>query len=104
MKQTGSNWTCEVERLRERTGLPIEVVELRDALRHPLLLAEILRDGRVLADRDGQWAQLQTKGKTIRAEAEQERRRLTERSRPARRAPVRSIAIGTLLVAAARQC
>jgi predicted nucleotidyltransferase len=71
------------ERLRERTRLPIEVVELQDAMRHPLLLAEILRDGRVLADRDGQWAQLQAKSKAIRTEAEQERQRLAERAHEA---------------------
>lgn len=75
-----SSTVALVERLRKGTGLPIEVVELQDAPRHPLLLAEILRDGRVLIDRDGQWAHLKSKRKTIDTEAEQERQRLAKRA------------------------
>lgn len=78
-----SSTVALLERLREGTSLPIETIDLRDALRHPLLLTEILHDGRVLVDRDGQWSHLKDKSKTIRAEADQERTRLAERARDA---------------------
>jgi predicted nucleotidyltransferase len=71
------------ERLRERTGLALEVVALEDALRHPSLMLEVLRDGRTLVDRDGRWQDLRAQGKRIEAQAEQDRQRRAERARHA---------------------
>lgn len=71
------------DRLRGRTGLPIEVVELQDAARHPLLMKEILSDGRVLVDRDGRWPQLQARRCEISERAAGERRLRAERARDA---------------------
>lgn len=45
-------------RLRADTGQPIHIVSLEDARRSPLLLADVLREGRVIVDRDGAWQQL----------------------------------------------
>jgi predicted nucleotidyltransferase/uncharacterized protein YutE (UPF0331/DUF86 family) len=45
-------------RLCRSTGLNVEVVALDDAERRASLMVEILRDGRVLIDRDGRWPQL----------------------------------------------
>ncbi len=70
-------------RLRKRTGLALETIALEDALRRPSLMVEILRDGRVLIDRDGHWPQLRAQAKRIRADAERDRQLLTERGRDA---------------------
>jgi predicted nucleotidyltransferase len=42
--------------LENALGRPVQLVDLDLAL--PRLLADVLRDGRVLADRDGEWARL----------------------------------------------
>lgn len=70
-------------RLRKRTGLPIEVVALEDALRRPSLMIEILRDGRVLVDRDGRWPELCGQAESFDAKARKNRRMLAERARDA---------------------
>jgi predicted nucleotidyltransferase len=44
--------------LRADTGQPVHIVSLEDAKRSPLLLADILREGRVIVDRDGAWQRL----------------------------------------------
>ena len=71
------------ERLRERTGLALEVVALEDALRHPSLMLEVLRDGRVLIDRDGYWPDLRAQRKRIETQAERDRQLRAERARHA---------------------
>jgi len=71
------------ERLRKRTGLTLEVVTLEDALRRPALMVEILRDGRVLIDRDGRWPKLRVQAARIRAQAERDRQLLAERAHEA---------------------
>ncbi len=71
------------ERLRKRTGLTLEVVELEDALRHPSLMVEVLRDGRVLVDRDGRWPELSVQRERIGAQAERDRLLRAERARQA---------------------
>jgi predicted nucleotidyltransferase len=53
------------DRLEEAAGRPIHLVELESAEESPLLLLEILRDGRVLADRGGAWGRLQRREHTI---------------------------------------
>jgi predicted nucleotidyltransferase len=71
------------ERLRKRTGLTLEVVALEDALRRPSLMVEILRDGRVLVDRDGRWPELRAQIKRVGTQARRDRKLLAERARAA---------------------
>jgi predicted nucleotidyltransferase len=70
-------------RLRRRTGLALEVVALEDALRRPSLMVEVLRDGRVLIDRDGRWPKLCAQAARLRAQAEQDRQLLAKRAHDA---------------------
>jgi predicted nucleotidyltransferase len=70
-------------RLRKRTELDLEVVALEDAMRRPSLMIEILRDGRVLVDRDGRWRELRLQGELIEARAERDRRLRARRAREA---------------------
>jgi predicted nucleotidyltransferase len=89
------NRVALTERLRRRTVLPLEVVTLEDAMRRPALIAEIVRDGRVLVDRDGQWRGMQARADRLDARAREDREVLAERAREAvemfaRRADVRA--------------
>jgi predicted nucleotidyltransferase len=62
-------------RLSERLGRRVQLVSLEDAQRTPLLLAEALRDGRVLVDRERLWPRLrQEQGKVERAAARERKR------------------------------
>lgn len=45
-------------RLQRRFARDVQIVRLEDARRSPVLMAGVLRDGRVLIDRDGAWATL----------------------------------------------
>jgi predicted nucleotidyltransferase len=45
-----------IKRLEQAMGRRIQLVEYEDA--NPLLLADVVRDGRVLVDRDADWAKL----------------------------------------------
>ena len=71
------------ERLHKRTGLALEVVALEDALRHSSLMVEILRDGRVLIDRDGRWPELSLQSERIGAQAKRDRWLRAKRAREA---------------------
>jgi predicted nucleotidyltransferase len=71
------------ERLQRRTGLTLEVVALEDALRRPSLMVEVLRDGRVVVDRDGHWPELRAQSLRIGAQARRDRKLLAERAREA---------------------
>jgi predicted nucleotidyltransferase len=71
------------ERLRDRTGLDVEVVALEDAWRRPSLMLEILRDGRVLVDRDERWPDLRAQSESIRARARRDRQLRRRRAREA---------------------
>jgi predicted nucleotidyltransferase len=51
--------------LGEQLGRNVQLVSLEDAERSPLLLADVLRDGRVLVDRDGEWARLRLRERAI---------------------------------------
>jgi uncharacterized protein len=66
-------------RLSERLGLEIQVITLRDAQDSAVLLAEVLRDGRVLVDRGGQWSRLVERRNLINHSATRERRKLDQR-------------------------
>ena len=59
-------------RLEKRVGRPIHVVLLEDAERSPLLLADVLLEGRVIADRGDAWTQLSRRGKRIARQASKE--------------------------------
>jgi predicted nucleotidyltransferase len=76
-------------RLEAATGRSVQLVETRSAERSPVLLAEILRDGRPLVDRAGLWPALQSRRAAVeraaRAEAQRRAKRLRDlaASRPA---------------------
>ena len=55
--------------LRERLGREVQIVLYEDALDAPLLLADILRDGRVLVDRDAAWPALLDARAAVEADA-----------------------------------
>jgi predicted nucleotidyltransferase len=59
------------ERLEAASGRSVQLVSLEDALSAPSLLAEALRDGRVLVDREASWPRLNRREPEIRRQAEQ---------------------------------
>lgn len=59
------------ERLSIAAGQEVQLVTTRDANAAPGLLADVLRDGRVLLDRDGAWPRLKRRASTIVHAAEQ---------------------------------
>jgi predicted nucleotidyltransferase len=57
-----SGWRVEMglrRRLRQALGTPVDVVMLEQAEGQPSLLADVMREGRVLIDRDALWGELQ---------------------------------------------
>jgi predicted nucleotidyltransferase len=68
------------ERLSSGTGREVQLVSARDAQASPGLLADALRDGRVLVDRDGLWALLKRRESSIRRAAELRDQELLERA------------------------
>jgi hypothetical protein len=56
-------------RLEEAIGRRVQVVSLGAAEAEPLLLADVLREGRVLVDRDGEWGRLRRREAAIRQAA-----------------------------------
>lgn len=67
-----------VERLEVASGRRVQLVSLDQAEASPLLLADVLRDGRVLVDRDGDWSSLRRRERQI-ARRAQEQDELYER-------------------------
>jgi predicted nucleotidyltransferase len=65
-------------RLEEALGRPVQAVELESAEQSPLLLADVLRDGRVLIDRDGAWRRLKRREPQVKAAADAENERATD--------------------------
>jgi predicted nucleotidyltransferase len=59
-------------------GRRVQLVGLGEARALPLLLADILRDGRVLVDRDGEWPKLKRRERAIQQQAREADRRLDE--------------------------
>ena len=51
--------------LEQAAGRRVQMVGLGDAARAPLLLADVLRDGRVLVDRDDRWPTLKGRERSI---------------------------------------
>jgi predicted nucleotidyltransferase len=54
-----------VDALQEASGRRVEIVSLDQAEEAPLLLADVLRDGRVLVDRDQEWPRLRRRERQI---------------------------------------
>lgn len=75
-RERGPGLRLLAERLSERLGRPTQLVALDDAESVPLLLGEILRDGRVLVDRNHTWARLLEAKPSIERRAARERRRI----------------------------
>ena len=61
-----------VEALQEACGRSVQLVSVDQAEDAPMLLADVLRDGRVLVDRDDDWEQVKRRSRSIarRAHAE----------------------------------
>ena len=51
--------------LEDAAGRRVQTVALSEAARAPLLLADVLRDGRVLVDRDDRWPTLKRRERSI---------------------------------------
>lgn len=64
------------ERLGYVNGRRVQLVSLEQAYRAPLLLADVVRDGRVLVDRDGEWQPLKRREAVIARRAREEEERL----------------------------
>lgn len=56
-------------RLQKRIDRPLHLVLLEDVLESPVLLADILEEGRVIADRDGMWPLLTRRRKKLLTDA-----------------------------------
>ena len=63
-------------RLSDRVGIHVQIVSLADARRAPLLLAEVLSEGRVLVDRERLWARVQAQRARVERAAARERDRV----------------------------
>jgi predicted nucleotidyltransferase len=70
-------------RLRRHIDVPLDVVVLEDALRRASFMVEILRDGRVLVDRDGLWPQLCGQTSSFEVQASERSRIVADRAREA---------------------
>jgi hypothetical protein len=75
-RQPGPELREVARRLSTRLGRPTQLIALEDAEKSPLLLAEVLRDGRVLVDRNETWHRLRAAKETIEQRAVRERRRI----------------------------
>jgi len=71
------------DRLENRLTLRVQLVPLQVAERNPHLLAEVLRDGRLLVDRGHVWPRLQAQQEQTQAQADREGRRLSEEAHEA---------------------
>lgn len=67
-----------VERVESALGVPVQLVVLEDAQRAPLLMDEVVREGRVLVDRVGAWPTITRRREEIRRAATRERRRIDD--------------------------
>jgi len=75
-REPGPGLRLLAERLSGRLGRPTQLVALEDAESAPLLLDEVLRDGRVLVDRNETWLRLLDAKPAIERRAARERRRI----------------------------
>jgi predicted nucleotidyltransferase len=70
-------------RLGERAHVNVELVPLEAARRDPMLLSEVLRDGRPLVDRVGMWPGLQAQRDRTAAQADRAGRQSRQNAREA---------------------
>jgi predicted nucleotidyltransferase len=76
-RRDGSRARAEVrERLEGAAARRVQLVGLDEAERSPLLLADVLRDGHVLVDRDAEWQRLKSRESSIQRRAREDDRRL----------------------------
>ena len=67
-----------LSRLEAKLGRSLHAVTVTEAARSPLLLAEALRDGRVLVDRDGDWPELRRSRSRVERDARLQRKSIDE--------------------------
>lgn len=72
----GANKRAVASRLSERLELRVQLVTMAEAKKTPRLLNEILRDGRVLVDREKRWPRLNKRAPSIAKAAHRERLRV----------------------------
>jgi len=77
LREGADRWAL-AGRLSQRLGAEVQIVELDDAFASPLLLAEVVREGRVLIDREAVWSQLTRRLPRIERDAARERRRIDD--------------------------
>ncbi len=77
------NGVALATRLRKYIDIPLDVILLEDALCRASFMVEILRDGRVLVDRDGRWSKMQARADHFEAQATEDRHVRAERARQA---------------------
>lgn len=70
-------------RLSKHIDVQLDVIPLERALRRASFMVEILRDGRVLVDRDGRWSELSAQGPSFEAQAREHRRIVAKRAQQA---------------------
>lgn len=70
-------------RLEERIGREVQIVRLSEAREKPMLLSTILREGRVIIDRDGAWAAISSRRRRVEREARASRAEASEAARRA---------------------
>ena len=71
------------QRLQPHVRRPLQLVALSDVERSASMLYEVLRDGRVLVDREAQWAGMQARRAAIASAADAEGLRLADEARQA---------------------
>ena len=92
-----SGWRSQVDlrmRLRHALGTPVDVVMLEQAEAQPSLLADVLREGRVLIDRDDLWSALRERRDQILAAGAREDEQIMTRARADARGRQRTIGQG----------
>ena len=77
LREGADRWVL-AGRLSQRVGAQVQIVELGDALAVPLVLAEVVREGRVLIDREAVWPWLTRRLPQIERDAARERRRIAD--------------------------
>jgi predicted nucleotidyltransferase len=80
LREGADRWAL-ASRLSQRVGARVQIVELTDALAAPVLLAEVVREGRVIVDRAAVWPRLQRRRAQIERDAARERLRIDDEFR-----------------------
>ena len=76
--QRGSSSRTVASRLSKKLDLRVQIVLLEDAQRAPRFLTEVMREGRVIIDRDEAWRALLVGRRQIERAAARERRRIDD--------------------------